>query len=232
MDVVRGLCCARVRVAQFADLRPDVDVVADAGAVGGGIVVPKHGEMWSLAHRHLLDVRHQVVRDPLRVLADHPRRVRAHRVEVAQQAHVPLGPRRGEVAEDLLVEELRVAVRVRRPRREALGHGHRRRIAVHGRRRREDDVADAGVVHRLEQVERSLDVDLVVHQRLRDALAHCLQPGEVDHRADGVLREDGGEALLVADVDVVKATSLPAIFWTRSRHARLELHRLSTMTTR
>ena len=89
MDVVRGLCCARVRVAQFADLRADVDVVADAGAVGGGIVVPKHGEMWSLAHRHLLDVRHQVVRDPLRVLADLARLVRAHRVEVAQQDDIP-----------------------------------------------------------------------------------------------------------------------------------------------
>ena len=124
MDVVRGLCCARVRVAQFADLRPDVDVVADAGAVGGGIVVPEHGEMWSLAHRHLLDVRHQVVRDPLRVLADLARLVRAHRVEVPQQDDVPRRVGLVDVLEDVLDEELRPPVRVGRRHGEVFLHWH------------------------------------------------------------------------------------------------------------
>jgi len=181
-----------------------VDVVAHAGAVGGRVVGAEDVEVRPLANGHLLDERHQVVRDALRILADLPRRVGSDRVKVAQQAHVPSIVGRGHVAKDELVHELRLAVRVRRARRELLRHRHCRRVAVHGRRRREDDVAAAGLVHHLDEVEGALDVDLVVEERLRDRLANRFQPREVDHRVDLVLREELAELGLVTDVDLVE----------------------------
>lgn len=47
-----------------------VDVVAHAGAVGGGVVVAKDLNGLELAHGDLGDIGHQVVGDALGVLAD------------------------------------------------------------------------------------------------------------------------------------------------------------------
>ena len=48
----------------------DVDVVADGSAVAGAVVTTKHVERGPDAQRGLVDVRHQVVRHTLRMLAD------------------------------------------------------------------------------------------------------------------------------------------------------------------
>ena len=90
----------------------DVDVVAHAGAVRGGVVVAEHPQPRQLPDRDLRDEGQQVVRDAVRVLADPAAGVRAHRVEVAQDRDVPRRAERYQVAEDLLDHQLRPAVRV------------------------------------------------------------------------------------------------------------------------
>ena len=61
---------------------------------------------------HLRDVRHQVVGDAERVLADVPGLVRARGVEVAEEGDCPGGVRRGHVHHHLLHGVLGGAVRV------------------------------------------------------------------------------------------------------------------------
>jgi len=227
----------------------DMDVVAHARAVMSVVVGAEDREVRPLADGDLLDERHEVIGDALGILANATRRVRADRVEVAQQAHlrerrvrtrtqrasphatnrvrsactcvracaraqvsavrgwaahIPPVIGRGNVREDLLVEQLRRAVRVGRARRERLCDGHTGGVAVDGRRGREDDVEASGVGHALDEVERALNIDLVVQQRLRDRLAHRLQPGKVDHGVDLVLREEMRQRLLVADIDLLE----------------------------
>ena len=87
-----------------------VDVVADAGAVGRRVVRPEHAQVRPDPERHLLDVGHQVVRDADGVLADAPRRVRAHGVEVPQQDHAPAVLGLGDVRENVLDHQLGAAV--------------------------------------------------------------------------------------------------------------------------
>ena len=69
----------------------DVDVVALAGAVGRGVVVAEDAQPVATTHGDLGDERHEVVGDPLRVLADRAGRVGADGVEVAQDRDAPRG---------------------------------------------------------------------------------------------------------------------------------------------
>ena len=48
----------------------DVDIVAHAGAVRGGIVVAEDIQVVALADGSLRDIRHEIVRDAVRMLAD------------------------------------------------------------------------------------------------------------------------------------------------------------------
>lgn len=68
----------------------DVDVVADGGAVVGGVVVAKDEQLFALPDGHLGEQREEVVRDALGVFAHDAAGVRAGRVEVAQEGGVPV----------------------------------------------------------------------------------------------------------------------------------------------
>src|SRR5262249_56494884 len=70
----------------------DVDVVADPGAVPGGIVASEYPHPVANAHGDLSDIRHEVVGNALRVLPYQPARVGSDRIEVAQQL-APTGER-------------------------------------------------------------------------------------------------------------------------------------------
>jgi hypothetical protein len=94
-QIVRDASGVALELAQRGEVAlgevDDVDVVAHARAVVRGVVGAKDGEVRPLADGHLLDERHQVVRDALGVLADASRGMCSHRVEVAQQAHLHEG---------------------------------------------------------------------------------------------------------------------------------------------
>ena len=89
----------------------DVDVVALAGAVGRGVVVAEDAQPVATTHGDLRDERHEVVGDPLRVLADRAGRVRADGVEVAQDRDAPRGVDVRDIAQHHLDHHLGPPVR-------------------------------------------------------------------------------------------------------------------------
>ena len=94
----------------------DMDVVAHAGAVGSGIVVPKNAQLLQPAAGHLGNVGHEVVGNARGRLSDEAAFMGPYGVEIAQQGHLParLGP--GDIAENLLADNLCPAIGVgRRP---------------------------------------------------------------------------------------------------------------------
>ena len=84
----------------------DVDVVAHAGAVGGGVVVAEDVDFFQLADGDLGDVRHQVIGDAVGVLADEAGLVGTDGVEVPQQGHVQLRVSLADIGQDALGEGL------------------------------------------------------------------------------------------------------------------------------
>ena len=183
----------------------DVDVVADAGAVGGVVVVAEDLQLLPAADGHLGDERHQVVRDALRVLTDAPGPVGAHGVEVAQEADRPAVVGGGDVGEHLLDHQLRAAVRVGRlSGRRVLAHRDGGGIAVDRGRRREHDGPAADRVHRPDEVQRAAHVVAVVADRLGHRLTDRLEPGEVDDGVGSQLVERRAERRLVEEIDDVE----------------------------
>ena len=224
----------------------DVDVVADGGAVVRVVIVAEDEELLAQAHGDLRQQRQQVVRHTLRVLAHDAARVAARRVEVAQQRRVPLlgfvvlpglfgvRPRGiGVVGDGGFRRDLGVAVRVRRPQRTDLRDGDHvreaRRVAVHGRRRGEDDVVHRVPRHGPQQAQRAVDIGVPVVEgslagladglpssistleRERCAWGACLEGGKVNDAVDGrVLFKDAVKGRLVGDIEVHKGRPLAA----------------------
>jgi hypothetical protein len=192
--------------AQRCEVAPceidDVDVVADAGAVGRVVVVAEDRQLLELAHCDLHDERHQIVRQPRRVLADAAALVGTDRIEVPQEAHSEaiVGGRCG--AQDALDHLLGVAIGVGRPGRCVLVQRHGCCGAVHRGRRREHQAAHPGCGHGLGQRDRGTQVDAEVAQRFGDGLADGLEAGEVDDAIDGIGVEHRFEAGPVGDVEL------------------------------
>src|SRR5690606_17522594 len=83
-----------------------------------------------------------------------------------------------EIPQHLLNHQLAAAIGIGGGGGEILADRNARRVAVYGRRRREDDGFAARFPHDLEQGEGSRDVVVVIGEGLFDRFADRLQPGE------------------------------------------------------
>ena len=186
-----------------------VDVVAHAGAVGGGVVVAKDLNGLELAHGNLGDIGHQVVGDALGVLADQARRMSANGVEVTEQHDVPLGVGGVDVHKDLLDHPLGPTIGVGRGLlRILLGDGRVVRVAVDGRGAREDDGLAAMAAHDVDEHQGVLDVVVVVLDGLAHRLADGLKAGKVDDTVDLMGIEDLVHRIAVEHVGLVEGEVL------------------------
>ena len=186
-----------------------VDVVAHAGAVGGGVVVAKDLNGLELTDGDLGDVGHQVVGDALGVLADQARRMGTDGIEITEQHDVPLGVGGVDVHEDLLNHPLGPTIGVGRGLLGVfLGDGRIVRIAVDGRRAREDDGLTAVVAHDIDERQGVLDIVVVVLDGLAHRLANGLKAGEVDDAVDLVGIEDLVHRIAVEHVGLVEGEVL------------------------
>ena len=79
-----------------------VNIVAYARAIRRGVVVAKHGQALAVAHSHLGDERHHVVRNTGSIFAYQATRVGSEWVEIAQHAYLPLRIGMHEIGKDLL----------------------------------------------------------------------------------------------------------------------------------
>ncbi|CWN75737.1 Uncharacterised protein [Neisseria meningitidis] len=66
-----------------------MNIVAHPRAVGGRVVIAKYRQLRQFACRHLADIRQQIIRDAVWLLANQTTFVRPNRVEIAQQNHAP-----------------------------------------------------------------------------------------------------------------------------------------------
>ena len=125
-----------------------MDIIAYAGAIFSRVVVTKDGQRVATANGDLGNVRHQVVRDPLRVFPHVARRMGANRVEVTQQGNAPLWLGFLQVSQDLLHHQLAFAVRaLRGAGRETFDIRDFRLIAVDGGGGAKDEVLHARGAH-------------------------------------------------------------------------------------
>ena len=105
--------CIRDRVA-------DVDVIPDAGAVGGVVVIPVDFEAGQFPQGHLGNIREQVVGDAVGVLPQQPGGVGAYGVEIPHQGNPPAAVRSCQIGENLLDVHLGHPVGVGRTQGEVL----------------------------------------------------------------------------------------------------------------
>ena len=159
----------------------DVDIVAHAGAVGRGIVVAEYVQMVALADGSLRDVRHEVVGDAVRMLADFAACVRADGVKVAQVHNRPCGISLCDVTQNLLAHVFCPAVGIGAVAGlGVLAQWHLVVAGVDRGRRGEDDALGIVFGHDLAERQRGVKIILVVGQRLCNRLAHGLETGKVD----------------------------------------------------
>ena len=177
-----------------------MDIIAHAGAVGGVVIAAEHAQARQQPRRHLRHIRHQVVRNAVRILADQPALMRADGVEIAQQAHGHIRRGMRRIGQNLLDHHLRPAVGVGRARGHALAERHGIVHAVNRRRGGEYDALHAVPPHGLEKLHRAGEVVVVVFNGLRHGFSHGLQAGEMNHRVGRVARKRRVQHMRVAQV--------------------------------
>ena len=167
----------------------DMDVVAHTRAIGRVVIVAEYVEVGQQTGGHTGDERHQVVRNPVGILADQPGFVGADRVEVAQAGNAPLRIRAGDVGEHLLDVQFGAAVGVRGGSRMCLVDRQVLRIAIDRGARAEYQRLYPGGLHRLQQADRALDIVRVILDRLCDGFADGLEPRKMYDGPDFMRRE-------------------------------------------
>ena len=188
-----------------------VNVVAHAGAIFGWVVVAEYRQRFTTANRDLRDIRHQVVRNTLRIFPHIARRMRADRIEVAQQRNAPVRLRFLQVGQDLLNHQLAFTVRaLRRTGREAFDVRDFGLVAVDGRGGAENKVFHARGAHGGNEFQCAGYVVVVVLERLSDGFSDGFQAGEMDHRFNGVIVENFRHQRFVTNVAFDKGGAFPA----------------------
>ncbi|MNL15121.1 hypothetical protein D3C87_1360920 [compost metagenome] len=167
----------------------DVDIVAHAGAIHGGIVAAIDAQFLPAPARHLGHIRHQVVGNAARVFANQPAFMGANRVEIPEISDSPAFIRNLEIAQNLLAHQLGLAVRIGRGQRKILEDRHGMRIAVDRGRRTEYQLFHVGRLHRRAKRQQSVEIVAVILDRLAHRLANRLQRGKMDRAGNLVFGE-------------------------------------------
>ena len=177
-----------------------MEVIAHTCPVGGRPIVAEDRQLRELAAGDPAQQRHQVVRTAERGFADGPGRVRPGGIEVAQDRNAPCGLGVGEIAQEILDDELGASVDAVRGDRRILGDRQPLGLPVHRRRRAEHERRHAGLTHHFSERERATDVDVVIGKRARGRFADRFEAGTMDDRGDRVVVEYAAQPGDVAHV--------------------------------
>ena len=184
-----------------------VDVIPDAGAVGGGVMIPEDADVIPLAeggfHHQRDEVGFGVV-----ILADARLGIGAGGIKVAQR-HIPDVIRPVAPLEHIFDGQLGGAVGVGGLGAVALLDGLLFRLAVGGGRRGKDDIFYAVSTHGRKQRNGSRHVIPVVFEGLPDAFAHEGAGGKIDDAVDVVFGKDTVEEGGIPQVADIKLTRAP-----------------------
>ena len=163
----------------------DVDVVADAGAVGGVVVSAEN--LGALAALNAVQHHRNQIHDGV---VSQVRPPGTRNVEVAQADPLQI-PGALAVSHQPFADQLRLAVGVDGVTGHILGDHRQLGSSVHCGRGREDHLVDSGVLHCEENVGHTADVLLVVPGGAFDGLADLLACGEVNDRRHVFVHHEG-----------------------------------------
>ena len=180
----------------------DMNVITNAGAIGGRVIAAKDAEFRPTTDRHLRDERHQIIGNALRVFADQTALMRPDRVEITQQGHAPARIRGPDIPQHLLDVQLGAPVGVGRLQLGGFIDRHHFRVPINRGRRAEYQPEHLCAGHRLEQPQRTDDIVVVIAHRQRHRLTDCLQAGKMDDRLDRIGRKNPVQRIGVTDVPV------------------------------
>ena len=186
-----------------------VDVIAHTRAIGRGIIVAEHANGLHFANRDLCDIRHEVIRNALRVFADEAAFVRANGIEVTKQHNIPFGVGGVQIGKNLLNHPFRPTIGVGgRLLFRSLAQRHAIGLAIHRGARAEHNALAAMLAHDVAQNERVGDVVVVVLERLFDALAHGFEPSEVNNAVNIILGKNALERVAIEHIVLVELHAL------------------------
>ena len=162
----------------------NVDVIAETGAVGCFVIVAKNMKLREFAGGDFHDVRHEVVRDAVGVLAEETGDVVADGIEVAKGDDIKFRVGYAKVFQDFFDHVFSLAVGV--GKLDTSGKGFDALldtlVAVNGGGGGENELFHTVRLHRLEEVEGAGDVVVVVLERLFDGFGDGFEAGEVDDK--------------------------------------------------
>ena len=87
-----------------------MDIVTHPGTIVGRIVVAEYRQATQFPHCHLGDIGDEVIRDAVRIFADHARGMGADRIKITQRCDAHLWRRHGQILQDLLDHQLGGAI--------------------------------------------------------------------------------------------------------------------------
>ncbi len=148
--------------------------------------------------------------------------MRADRVEVTQQHHIPLVIALPQVGQNPLLKRLGGAVRIRRlPERAFLRDRNLRRIAVHRGRTGEDKILAPVRPHHIAQNQRGVQIVAVILQRLSRRLSDRLVSGKMNDRINLILGKYLVQCISVLHIDLIEFRPLSRDFLNPVQHHRL-----------
>jgi len=178
----------------------DVDVIADAGAVGSGIVVAKNGDVGGAGLDSLQNQGNE-----MRFMAAGFAAIAggAGDVEITEGDVIQAGVT-AIVGEDVFKGELGFAVGIDGQFGMVLGDGDDVGLAVDGAGGREDEVLDAMAKHGVDEEDAAGDVGDVERAGVVDGFFYEGFAGEVHYGVDGMAAEDFVEGGGIGEVGLVE----------------------------
>ena len=187
-----------------------MDIIPHAGSIRRIVVVTEDIYLRKPPDRDAGDIRKQIVRNSLRILADQTALVGTDRIEVAQEHDIPQWIRRVNVRQNLLDHPFRPSVRVcARAFFLCLGKRHRIVRSVNRRGGAENNIMYAVTAHLVAENERAGDVVGVIFHRLLHGLADRFQTGEVDNGIDRLAVKQVPDLLPVQNIRLIKHRTFP-----------------------
>ena len=180
----------------------DVDVVADAGAVLGGVVGAEEVDVGFFTQGDLEQDGDEVGFGAV-VFADGAVGGAAGNVEVARCGEGEVFGLR-DVEKNVFDHELGVAVGIDRVLGEVFGHGHFFGNAVGGAGRGEDELFDLARVHGIEHADGGGDIITIILTGVGDALTNLGGGGEMHDRFDLVLLKNVDQTESIGKISGIK----------------------------
>ena len=167
-----------------------VQIVPNAGAVMGGVVVAEDPQLLAPSGSHLSDEGKQIVRNAEGVLPDATAGVGAHRVEVAQTGHPPISGA-AKRCQHLLHGEFGLGVGMHRRGGHPFVEGELLRFAVDRGGAAEHQGAAVMSVHGRSQDPAAVEVHIPVAQWVGHRFPHGLETGEMNHAIHRAIAAEG-----------------------------------------